>query len=217
VTTVTTEAPPPQRHWDDVYHRVGPGRVSWFQPNAPVSLELITRAGSVGSVIDVGGGASVLVDRLLAAGMTDVTVLDVAASSLRAARDRLGPRGTAVGWVVHDVLSWPPPRRFDLWHDRAVFHFLTEPLDRAAYRAVLRAALHPGGHVVIGTFALDGPTRCSGLPVCRYDAQQLAAEFPGFQVVHSHREEHRTPAGALQPFSWLLLRDIQPQGQLGGG
>jgi trans-aconitate methyltransferase len=200
---VTTESD--ARHWDDVYDRVGAGRVSWYQPDSAISTELIAASGLVRSVVDVGGGASVLVDELLDAGVEDVTVLDLSARALDVARQRLGSRGDAVRWVDRDVRCWRPARRFDLWHDRAVFHFLTEPADRDAYRSVLREALEPHGHVVIGTFAADGPTHCSGLPVARYGPAELAAQFPGTRVVEERRAEHVTPGGVTQPFTWLLL------------
>jgi trans-aconitate methyltransferase len=193
------------QHWDDVYDRVGADRVSWYQPDPTVSAELIGDSGPVRSVVDVGGGASVLVDVLLDAGIEDVTVLDLSARALDVARQRLGSRGDAVRWVEQDVRSWQPERRFDLWHDRAVFHFLTEPADRDAYRSVLREALEPRGRVVIGTFAADGPTHCSGLPVARYGPAELAAEFPGMRTVEQRRVVHLTPGGATQPFTWLLL------------
>lgn len=199
------------RHWDDVYDRVGADRVSWYQTDAAISAELISAAGDargagpVRSVVDVGGGASVLVDELLDTGVEDVTVLDLSAQALDVARQRLGSRAGAVRWHNQDVRYWRPARRFDVWHDRAVFHFLTEPADRDAYRSVLRDALEPRGHVVIGTFAADGPTHCSGLPVARYGPAELAAQFPGMRTVEDRRVEHVTPSGAIQPFTWLLL------------
>ena len=200
---MTTESD--ARHWDDVYDRVGADRVSWYQTGAAVSAGFIAAAGLVRSVVDIGGGASVLVDELLDSGVEDVTVLDLSARALDVARQRIGSRGDAVRWVNQDVRSWQPARRFDVWHDRAVFHFLTEPADRDAYRSVLREALEPHGHVVIGTFAADGPTHCSGLPVARYAPAELAAQFPGMRTVEERRVEHRTPGGVTQPFTWLLL------------
>jgi trans-aconitate methyltransferase len=194
-----------EQHWDDVYDRVGVDRVSWYQAEASSSLSMIEAAGRVRSVVDIGGGASVLVDELLAAGIPDVTVLDLSPHALQLARQRLGTRAGSVQWLSQDVRTWVPDRQFDLWHDRAVFHFLTEPADRAAYRATLRQALRPEGRVVLGTFAADGPTHCSGLPVARYDAAALAAEFPELRMVDSRRTEHTTPSGATQPFTWLLL------------
>jgi trans-aconitate methyltransferase len=206
---MTTE--PDARYWDDVYDRVGVDRVSWFQADAAVSVSMIASAGPVRSVVDIGGGASVLVDELLASGIEDVTVLDLSIHALRAGEQRLGPAGGAVHWISQDVRTWVPDRRYDLWHDRAVFHFLTEPADRDGYRAALRRALNPGGHVVIGTFAADGPTHCSGLPVARYDPATLAAQFPGLRVVDTRRVEHVTPSGVTQPFTWLLLAARGPE------
>lgn len=197
---------PGARYWDDVYHRVGNDRVSWYQTNAAVSASLIAAAGPVGSVVDIGGGASVLVDELLSAGVREVTVLDLSPHALEVARERLGPRAAEVRWLSQDVRTWRPDRRFDLWHDRAVFHFLTDPADRDAYRAALRDALEPNGHVVVGTFAADGPTHCSGLPVSRYGPDALAAQFSDLGVVEARRVEHVTPGGTVQPFTWLLLR-----------
>jgi trans-aconitate methyltransferase len=193
------------QHWDDVYDRAGEDRVSWYQPDATVSVSLIAAAGPVRSVVDIGGGASVLVDELLATGVPDITILDLSRHALDIARQRLGPRADNVDWLNQDVRHWNPTRRFDLWHDRAVFHFLTEPADRDAYRSTLRRALNPDGHVVIGTFAADGPTHCSGLPVARYDPAALAVQFPDLTVVATRRVEHLTPTGGIQPFTWLLL------------
>lgn len=196
-----------REHWDGVYRDRAPQRVSWFQREPAVSLRLLAAAGldAGSSVIDVGGGASVLVDRLVERGVPDVTVLDVAASALRVARDRLGPQGERVSWLIEDLLAWRPTRRYDLWHDRALFHFLTAPADRARYAAVLDQAVSWHGRVIIATFAKDGPHYCSGLPVARYGAGDLATEFPGLHLVRSEREEHRTPSGGVQPFTWLVL------------
>jgi 2-polyprenyl-3-methyl-5-hydroxy-6-metoxy-1,4-benzoquinol methylase len=194
-------------HWDDVYRRRPADEVSWFQSEPVISLELVQQAG-LGpnkSIVDVGGGASVLVDRLVRQGIRDVTVLDVAESALQTSRERLGDSAGRVTWLIQDLLSWQPPRTYDVWHDRAVFHFLTEDGERDRYRATLEAGLAPGGHMVIATFADDGPTYCSGRPVARYSAPRLASEFPFLGVVGSVREEHFTPAGAVQPFTWLLL------------
>jgi hypothetical protein len=197
----------PSAHWDSVYDRRPVTEVSWFQASPTVSLELIGAAKIAEDVpvIDIGGGASTLVDRLLDAGYLEVSVLDIAAPALLAAQTRLGPWALQVHWYSTDVLGWEPPRTYGLWHDRAVFHFLTDPADRDRYRRVLRRALIPGGYVVIGTFAADGPTHCSGLPTSRYAPDQLAAEFADFRVVRELREEHHTPAGHIQPFTWLLL------------
>jgi SAM-dependent methyltransferase len=197
-----------ESHWQGVYAGRAVTEVSWFEAGADQSLALIDEAGLAAAdpVLDVGAGASVLVDQLVKAGYQDVTVLDIAGSALAASRARLGQeRAARVDWVVADLLSWRPPRRYRLWHDRAVFHFLTDAAERERYRRVLRQALAPGGRVVIGTFAEDGPTRCSGLPTARYSAGELAAQFPGFAAIRTAREEHHTPGGAVQPFTWVLL------------
>ncbi|MGH3843807.1 MAG: class I SAM-dependent methyltransferase [Pseudonocardiaceae bacterium] len=197
------------RHWDQVYDLKGAERVSWFQPEPTVSLALIDELHPRLSepVVDVGAGASTLVDGLLHRGYTDLTVLDVSAHGLRLARQGLGESADRVRWELTDLLQWTPPRRFAVWHDRAVFHFLTDPADRVRYRELAAAAMSPGGHLVLGTFAADGPEQCSGLPVARYHPDQLAAEFgPGFIPVTSRREHHHTPTGAEQRFTWLVLR-----------
>jgi 2-polyprenyl-3-methyl-5-hydroxy-6-metoxy-1,4-benzoquinol methylase len=194
-------------HWQAAYDSSGPQDVSWFQREPVMSLRLLAAAGLQpgSSLIDVGGGASILADRVLTLGVTDVTVLDIAEPALRAARDRLGDQGGTVTWLVQDLLTWSPQRRYDIWHDRAVYHFLTDPEDRDRYWRVLDAALADDGHVVIGTFAEDGPVFCSGLPVARYAAAALAEQFAGFDVMATDREEHHTPSGRVQPFTWLVL------------
>lgn len=193
-----------KQHWDDVYATKATTEVSWFQQHPELSLALIARAtlATDAAILDVGGGASTLVDGLLALGYTNVTVLDLSGTALAAARHRLGARADQVTWLEGDVRDADLPAA-DLWHDRAVFHFLTDPADRAAYRAQLRATLRPGGQVVIATFAEDGPTRCSGLPVQRYSPAQLAAELgAGYRLVESEREEHHTPLGSVQAFTY---------------
>jgi trans-aconitate methyltransferase len=174
-----------------------------------MSLELIERldVGRSEPVVDVGGGTSALAGRLLGRGFSDVTVLDLSASALTSARTSLGALADRVAWLEQDVLDWSPPRRYGLWHDRAVFHFLLDPSDRRQYVARLREALLPHGALVIGTFAPDGPDRCSGLPVARYSASELIAALgEGFTLVAARREEHRTPRGTIQPFTWVALR-----------
>lgn len=195
-------------HWKHTYDSKSVDKVSWYQTEPVESLRLLRAAGlhPDSSVIDVGGGASVLVDRLLDLGVGDVTVLDIAAPAIAASRARLGRRAATVTWLVQDLLTWTPTRRYDRWHDRAVFHFLTDPADRDRYRQVLDTSLVDAGHVVIGTFAEDGPQYCSGLPVSRYSREALAAQFPGFEAVETRREEHRTPWASVQPFTWLLMR-----------
>ena len=164
-----------QAHWEDVYARKAENEVSWFQENPAPSLESIAQAGAshASSIIDIGGGASRLVDRLIATGFLDITVLDLSGAALDAAKARLGQQAAKVRWIVADVTVWEPMQAYDVWHDRAAFHFLTEENDRAAYVARLKRALRIGGHAVIATFALDGPEKCSGLPVMRYDAASL--------------------------------------------
>jgi ubiquinone/menaquinone biosynthesis C-methylase UbiE len=197
-------------HWEGVYSTKSPEAVSWYQPRAGLSLELIRRTGidRPARIIDVGGGASVLVDDLLGAGYRDLTVLDISAEALARARARLGSRAGEVAWVEADVVeAGLPAATFDLWHDRAVFHFLLEAGDRQAYVRTLRRVLRPGGHAIIATFAEDGPERCSGLPVQRYSPQQLHAQLgEGFTLLAHEREDHRTPGGAVQRFQYSLFR-----------
>jgi rhodanese-related sulfurtransferase/SAM-dependent methyltransferase len=197
-------------HWEQIYGTRAPTELSWFEAEPAMSLEMIAAAKKVEphtAIIDVGGGASTLVDVLVARGYRDLTVLDVSHAALDIARSRLGEDATRVRWIAHDVLTWRPPRRYGLWHDRAVFHFLVTPDQRAAYLAGLHAALEPGGSVIVATFADDGPEMCSGLPTARYAPGDLAAVFGSdLDVLTIRREEHFTPAGVMQPFTWLLLQ-----------
>ena len=202
-----------EQHWQEVYSTKGEDEVSWFQDRPQTSLDLIAQTGltTKASLIDIGGGASRLVDALLDAGWRDIAVLDIAAAALAKARERLGPRGAgadwSVDWIVADITSWRPQRRYDLWHDRAVFHFLTADADRQRYVEQVRRAVRPGGLVIVATFAEDGPTRCSGLDVARYSPTQLHAEFGApFALVESHRELHTTPSGATQAFTYCVCR-----------
>jgi hypothetical protein len=178
--------------------------VSWYQPEPEMSLALIDRLGvpKPAPVIDVGGGASLLVDRLLARGYMDLDVLDLSLTALEIARRRLGS-AAPVRWLHEDILTWQPDRRYALWHDRAVFHFLTNATDQATYLTTMRQTLGDSGALIIATFASDGPERCSGLPVARYDAIDLERLLDGFTVVESSREEHVTPGGTVQPFTWI--------------
>jgi hypothetical protein len=191
------------RHWDRRYSAGATG-VSWYQPEPVMSLALIDRrrVPKGAPVIDVGGGASLLAEKLVTRGYTDLTVLDVSSKALEIARRRLND-AAPVRWLREDILTWQPERRYALWHDRAVFHFLTEASDRAMYLRVMRQALGDAGALIIATFASDGPERCSGLPVARYDASNLQQLLVGFTVVESSREEHVTPGGAVQPFTWI--------------
>ena len=197
-------------HWEHVYSTKATNAVSWFQEHADRSLALIraTSLGPSSSIIDVGGGASTLVDDLLAAGYSLPTVLDLSAAALAAAKARLGERSRFVNWLEGDITKLPlPVHGFDLWHDRAVFHFLATPAARQAYVNAVLQAVKPGGHVIVATFAEDGPTQCSGLPVMRYSATQLHAEFgPPFILVRHENEEHHTPFDSVQKFIYCYFR-----------
>jgi hypothetical protein len=197
-----------REHWDQVYREKSPTRTSWFQPEPSLSLALIQGAG-IGlnaAIIDVGGGESVLVDCLLDRGFNQLTVLDISAVALDRVRQRL-PADSPVQWIVADITDFEPSTRFSLWHDRAVFHFLTDSEDRAAYKAALEQGLAPGAQLVIGTFALDGPERCSGLEVVRYDADSLGRELgPGFELLDQEDEVHTTPWGTQQKFCFFRYR-----------
>ncbi len=194
-----------QAHWDQVYRSKDDREVSWFEESPALSLDLIRATGVLhkAPIIDIGGGASRLVDALLDDGFEDVSVLDVSPAALARSKARLGVRGAKVHWLVADVTAWDPPQAYDVWHDRAVFHFLTEAEERAAYAARVAHAVRPGGHVVIGTFAPEGPQRCSGLPVMRHHAASIGAILGGsFRLVESRRHDHRTPAGVIQRFQF---------------
>jgi len=192
-------------HWETVYSTKAENQVSWFQESPAISLALIkaTRATKDAAIIDIGGGASRLADALLHGGYRAITVLDLSASALEAAKKRIGPASREIDWIVADVTTWTPTRTYDVWHDRAAFHFLTAPADRAAYLDCLRRAVTAGGHVIIGTFALDGPEKCSGLPVQRYDGKSLAAELgSGFELIETKGELHHTPWNSTQSFQF---------------
>lgn len=196
-------------HWKRAYAEKDPSSASWFQLEPEPALRALDRFGAktTSSFIDVGGGSSTLVDALVARGWRDLTVLDIAPSALDYAKARLGDAGQRVAWEVADVTTWRPTRRYDVWHDRAVFHFLVEPRQRAAYLEALAEGLAPDGLVLMATFALDGPERCSGLHIERYDAEKLARELgPPLQLLNSWREEHVTPWGAKQAFTWCAFR-----------
>jgi hypothetical protein len=195
-------------HWDDAY-AAGEDASSWFQACPVASLTMLDAAGvSVGdSVIDVGGGAAHLVDALIGRGFRDVTVLDISSTGMRYAQQRLGPRAELVQWVVADLLTWQPPRRYRAWHDRAVFHFLTSQATQSQYLDVLDAGTEPDSVAVFGLFAPDGPPRCSGLPVARYSVAMLADRLGvHWKLICEDHEEHITPGGRTQPFTWAALR-----------
>jgi SAM-dependent methyltransferase len=198
-----------QAHWQGVYTAKSEKEVSWYQDSPAPSLELIALAGASThtSIVDIGGGASRLVDHLLAQGFERLTVLDLSAAALDAAKVRLGEKAKRVRWEVADITTWSPPETYDLWHDRAAFHFLTDAADQSAYVECVRRTVNPDGHVIIGTFALDGPERCSGLPIVRYDSASLAALLgPQFSLIDARRHDHSTPWGAVQRFQFSTFR-----------
>lgn len=192
-------------HWDQVYATKGEAEVSWYQDSPTISLAMIRAAGfdRDAAIIDIGSGASRLVDALLQDGYRNIAVLDLSANALEATRKRIGHAASVVDWIVADATTWRPTKTYDVWHDRAAFHFLTDPRDRAAYVERLRSALVPGGQVIIGTFAPDGPEKCSSLPVQRHDSTSLAAELgPEFELVETRSETHRTPWDSTQAFQF---------------
>ena len=197
-----------QAHWENVYWTKAETEVSWFQKTPTLSLDFIHSAG-VGkdaAIIDIGGGESRFVDALLDEGYTALSVLDISQKAVAETQARLGQRASHVTWIVADVTAWESERTYDLWHDRAAFHFLTETADQDAYMARLVRALRPGGYLIISTFALDGPERCSGLPVVRYDARSLSQRLgSSFELLESRNDEHHTPNGSVQrfQFSWF--------------
>lgn len=200
-------------HWEHVYSSRPTDRVSWFQEHALRSLELIqdTGASRSAAIIDVGGGASTLVDDLVQGAYSDITVLDLSGAALATAKARLGERAAAaVEWIEADITTTTLPQaRFDIWHDRAVFHFLTDPADRQAYVQTVLRAVRPGGHVIVATFADDGPTECSGLPVMRYRPDELHAQFgEPFVLLRHDKEAHQTPFGTVQQFVYCYCRKV---------
>jgi SAM-dependent methyltransferase len=198
-----------KQHWEDVYRQKPDDSLSWFQPQPEISLELINAAGlpKTAALIDIGAGVSRLVDHLLAEGYSDVTLLDIAESALQKTRARLGDAASRVRWIAADVTHWKPERQYHLWHDRAVFHFLTNATERAAYRKNLEAALANSGTAIIASFDLDGPERCSGLPVQRYSPETLSAELgTNFHLAELRHETHYTPTDRVQLFQYSLFQ-----------
>lgn len=197
-------------HWDGVYGRKKPDEVSWYRAHLERSLGFVEKAALApdASIIDVGGGASTFVDDLLSRGYRNVSVLDLSAKAIETAKQRLGPEAARVRWLVGDVTQFAfPEHGYAFWHDRAVFHFLRDPLARERYVAQVRRALMPGGHIVVATFGPEGPERCSGLAVMRYDAEQLHGEFGNdFRKVESLTEVHATPSGTKQQFVYCYCR-----------
>ena len=197
-------------HWETVYTQKNPMEVSWYQEAPTTSLTLIQKVGlnKDDRIIDVGGGASTLVDQLIRLGFEDVTVLDLSAAALEKAKQRLGDLAKKVEWLEQDVTTYTPRQPFNLWHDRAVFHFLTDLNDRNRYIEVLKASLVPHGHVVLATFASDGPNKCSGLDVCRYSAESLQdAMGSSFHLVETRYETHHTPWNSEQRFIYAYFRN----------
>lgn len=199
-------------HWEQVYSTRKPNEVGWYQAYPEASLKLIASTGveKSAAIIDVGGGASNLVDALLDQGYRDLTILDISAAALAATRARLGKNAEEVKWRVSDITEFAPPQQYAVWHDRAVFHFLTEPADRERYLAAARSALPPGGHLILATFALDGPLQCSGLDVVRYSVDSLRQEVgDDFELVESFGGIHLTPSMGKQ--SYTFCRFIRKQ------
>lgn len=201
-------------HWEQVYSTKQADAVSWFQAHAERSVRLIHDTGVPlsASIIDVGGGASTLVDDLLHGGYGQLSVLDLSAAALATARQRLGDDGAAVQWIEANVTDVRLPKHgYDVWHDRAVFHFLATLEDRQAYVRTVLHAVKPGGHVIVATFAEDGPSQCSGLPVRRYSANALHAEFgEPFTLLRHEKDSHITPLGAIQQFVYCYCRKLAP-------
>lgn len=198
-------------HWENVYQTKGERDVSWFQETPRLSLEFILSTGvkSHAPIIDIGGGASRLVDALLDAKFENITVLDISERALATSKARLGARSAKVSWIVSDATFWHPAGTYAVWHDRAAFHFLTDPKNRADYVERLLRAVRLGGHVIIGTFALDGPEKCSGLAVVRYDAASLAALLgPAFDLLESRDDVHQTPMGTIQRFQFSRFQRL---------
>ncbi len=197
-----------KNHWQNIYQQNSPFAVSWFQKKPTQSLQLIHRADlhKNDHIIDIGGGASTLVDHLISENYSQISVLDISNIALETARKRLGPQAQGIEWYESDITEFDAPHRFDLWHDRAVFHFLTDATDRSAYLASLNRALNPGGHLIIATFAIGGPEKCSGLEIVQYDADKLTAELGNdFELVEEIDEIHKTPSSQEQHFIYFHL------------
>jgi trans-aconitate methyltransferase len=196
-------------HWERVHAATASTDVSWFERDPTLSLRLVVdaAAGPGDAIIDIGAGASLLVDRLLGRGFSDLTVLDISEHALSEVRRRLGEMSAYVAFLHQDLLAWTPDRQYDVWHDRAVFHFLTVATDRSRYVELAASAVRSGGSLILATFAEDGPTKCSGLAVRRYSAADLQEAFsPSFSMTRDELEEHVTPHGVVQPFTWVVLQ-----------
>jgi ubiquinone/menaquinone biosynthesis C-methylase UbiE len=197
-------------HWQKIYQTKPPEEVSWFAPHLSLSMALIRKSGiqKTGAIMDAGGGASTLAEDLLAEGFLNISVLDISAEALEEARKRLGLNASKIRWIVSDVTQAElPQKHYELWHDRAVFHFLTQAEDRRRYQRVLKNSLKPGGYVVMAVFSPAGPEKCSGLEVVRYSAEDLVKEFGAdFKLIESAEETHKTPFGTLQGFTFCLFQ-----------
>lgn len=195
-------------YWNEVYQTKETDKVSWYQAEPNASLEAIALCGARSlSVIDIGGGASRLVGALLDQRRRDITVLDVSTKALTLSRLRLGAEGDQVSWISADITKWKPRRQWDIWHDRAVFHFLTESRDRQAYLQALKAAVPSGGHVILASFAPEGPDQCSGLPVQKYTPDEMVEVLGAdFELQRCWGETHAPPGGGEQAFTWCLFR-----------
>ena len=202
-----------KEHWENVYRTKSRDEVSWFREHLDTSMRMIgkTGVGHDGAVIDVGGGNSTLVDDLINRGFVDVSVLDISARAIADSKERLGPLADRVGWINDDITAVKLPLfRFDLWHDRAVFHFLTDPADRRKYVELVKKTVRPGGHVIVASFGIDGPAKCSGLDVMRYSPETMHGEFGGaFRLVESLAEIHKTPFGTSQEFIYCYCRKFR--------
>jgi len=203
----------PRQHWERVYRTKRPTEVSWYRPHLEISLQLIEEAvaNRDAHIIDVGAGESTLVDDLQARGYRNLYALDLSVTALDVAKGRLGANASRINWLCGDVRTFPfSSGQFDLWHDRAVFHFLTDSADRAAYVRQVARAVKPGGHVIVATFGPEGPTQCSGLDVMRYGPEALHDEFGSdFRLVKHRSELHQTPMGSTQQFTYCYCRVSQ--------
>ena len=198
-------------HWQNIYRERTPSEVSWYQKKPQLSLDLIHDAGvnEDDAIIDIGGGASVLVDHLVEQGFRHLAVLDISATALNQTKQRLGPAAEQIEWFETDVTSFQAPHQYDIWHDRAVFHFLTDASDRKQYVKTLKQSLKPGGNLILAAFAIGGPTKCSGLDIVQYDTEKLIAELgSGFTLVEETSETHITPSKQEQQFAYFrFVRD----------
>lgn len=200
-------------HWENVYGGNSPLELSWYESEPTVSLQLIhnSQVAHNAPIIDVGGGASTLVDSLCDEGYTNVSVLDISKTALKHAQQRLGDKADEVEWYEEDITRFNPPQQFSIWHDRAVFHFLTEQTDRESYVKVLKRALKPNGHLIIAAFSIGGSTKCSGLDVVQYNAKKLMLELgDSFQLVTMINDVHVTPANKEQQFTYFYLKKLDP-------